>query len=132
MKSKHYVAGAAALVLAAALAAWRPWLVEHPGVEFTPAPCDGMGRAKPTGALAWLDDTTAEVRMRVALNCGDEIGRGRVIRNLLTGGELILQYEHLSCGEGGRSCAKCLCERELLYRIAGLERREYSIVLKGL
>jgi hypothetical protein len=93
-----------------------------PGVTTTISP-----RPSPVKQVRWIEGTSLEVTARGEMQCGVD----RVIgRYAISGSILELAYQGAFSHEGPRPA--CDCAYELKYTIAGLEKRDYQIILEDL
>ncbi len=71
----------------------------------------------------WLNDTTLSVKAYVSINCAENITYGTYELN---GNNLTLEYKVQS----PNTLTKCMCAREVNYKITALDKMEYIIELK--
>ncbi|MBU7029558.1 MAG: hypothetical protein HXS48_21680 [Theionarchaea archaeon] len=72
----------------------------------------------------WLDDTTLEVKVYVAINCAEEVESGSYE---LVNDTIILRY---TCPECDEDCVRCLCGYELTYTFTNLEQMDYQFQIE--
>jgi len=132
MKRKYLILGIIFIIIILAIGGlvyYLDKLSENQNLEFSIGECSAgvnpfnssqMG----VQSYGWIDDELV-VRVYVSMNCGDEITQGNynVNENKIT-----LIYKKISCQDID-SCLKCMCAKELTYKIKNLEKKEYEIKL---
>jgi hypothetical protein len=96
-------------------------------LDFSSSDCKDMGYFKYIEGVRnvrWVDDSTIEILARVSLNCADSVKSGSY---KIRGKRIFLDYSI----DSSLFQATCLCNKDLIYRISNIERKDYEIILGG-